>query len=70
MNTKRAKEKTLVYIQASDRNAWPGEVRVKGSPPSFRLRCTVRGCGWKRVVKLYATAQAVAFAHAGPHRSE
>ena len=61
------KEQTLVYIQTSDRNAWPGEVRVKGSSPSFKLRCTVRGCGWKQEVRFYATAQSMAFAHAGPH---
>ena len=60
-------EKTLAYIPTSDRNAWPGEVKVKGSVPSFKLRCTVKVCGWKREVKLYAMAQSVAFAHAGPH---
>ena len=69
MNTKRPKEKTLVYIQTSDYNARPGEVKLSGDAPNFRLRCTVHGRGWRREVKLYATAQAVAFAHAGPHRS-
>ena len=63
------KEKTLVHIPTSDRNGWPGEVRVKGEFPSFSLRCTVRGCGWKRGAKFYAEAQSLAFAHAGPHRS-
>ena len=61
------KEKTLAFIQTSDRNAWPGEVRVKGDVPFFKLRCTVRGCGWRREVTTYATAQRLAFSHAGPH---
>ena len=30
MNTKRAKEKTLVYIQTSDYNPRPGEVKLSG----------------------------------------
>lgn len=42
------KEKTLVHIPTSDRNGWPGEVKLDGEFPSFSLRCTVRGCGWKR----------------------
>ena len=59
------KEKTLVHIPTSDRNGWSGEVRVKGEVPSFSLRCTVSGCGWKRGAKLYAEAQSLAFAHGG-----
>ena len=30
LNTKRAKEKTLVYIQTSDYNPRPGEVKLSG----------------------------------------
>ena len=64
-----ADEQRVVGWGSSDRHE-PGEVLMRpGSRPMvFRLRCTSPGCTWKATVVYHATAQRVAFEHAGQHQ--
>ena len=59
--------KMLVNIPSSE-NTGSGRVDLYGSVLNFRLRCTVKRCGWRQLERFYASAQQAAFSHAGQHQ--
>ena len=49
-------------------NTGSGAVYLEGEFPAFRLRCTVRGCGWRATEQWHHDAQRIAYAHAAEHQ--
>ena len=68
MSRKRRRGPALVNIPFGP-NTRPGAVYLEGEFPEFRLRCTVRGCGWKATEEFYLDAQRLGHAHAAGHQS-
>ena len=60
--------KSALVCIPSGPNTRSGAVRLEGEFPEFRLRCTVRKCGWKAAEEFYADAQRAGFAHAAEHQ--